>query len=44
MYRGKPVVTEIQTDMAELVAEYIRERGTITAACDHNWKVVASSQ
>ncbi|MED4959359.1 bifunctional UDP-sugar hydrolase/5'-nucleotidase [Paenibacillus macerans] len=44
MYRGKPVVKEIQTDMAELVAEYIRERGTITAACDHNWKVVASSQ
>lgn len=42
MYRGKPVVKEIQIDMAELVAEYIRERGTITATCNHNWQVVSN--
>ncbi|WP_246061352.1 bifunctional metallophosphatase/5'-nucleotidase [Paenibacillus oralis] len=40
MYRGKPVVKEIQIDMAELVAEYIRERGTIMATCNHNWQIV----
>lgn len=34
MYRGKPVVREIQTDMTELVAEYIQRHGTIHASCD----------
>ena len=43
MYRGKPVVREIQTDMAELVAEYIQRHGTIHASCDGNWKVVKGS-
>lgn len=41
MYRGKPVVKEILSDAADLVAEYVLRRGTITAECDHNWKVVA---
>ncbi|WP_178022338.1 bifunctional UDP-sugar hydrolase/5'-nucleotidase [uncultured Paenibacillus sp.] len=43
MYRGKPVVREIQTDMAELVAEYIQRHGTIRAECDGNWRVVKGS-
>ncbi|WP_082691375.1 bifunctional metallophosphatase/5'-nucleotidase [Paenibacillus rubinfantis] len=43
MYRGKPVVKEIQTDMAELVAEYIQRYGTIHATCDGNWRVVKGS-
>ncbi len=43
MFRGKPVVREVQIDMAELVANDLRKRGTIEAGCDHNWRVVGSS-
>ncbi|WP_339302195.1 bifunctional UDP-sugar hydrolase/5'-nucleotidase [Paenibacillus sp. FSL K6-2441] len=43
MYRGKPVIREIQTDMAELVAEYIQRHGTIYASCDGNWRVIKGS-
>jgi 2',3'-cyclic-nucleotide 2'-phosphodiesterase/3'-nucleotidase len=40
MFQGKPVVKDIPTDMAELLANYIMERGTIDATVDHNWEVV----
>ncbi|CAM4027980.1 bifunctional UDP-sugar hydrolase/5'-nucleotidase [Cohnella lubricantis] len=40
MLKGKPVVREIPTDMTEILADYILERGTIKATCDHNWKVI----
>jgi len=40
MLRNKAVVREITTDMAEIIADYIRRHGTIRASCDHNWKVV----
>lgn len=40
MFRGRPVVREIGIDMAELVAEYIREHRTIQAGCNHNWRVI----
>ncbi len=40
MYRNKPVVKEIQIDMTELIANYILQRKTIYATCDHNWKVI----
>lgn len=40
MFRGKPVVRELQTDMAELLADYIRAKRTITASVNHNWKVI----
>lgn len=43
MYRGKPVMKEIQTDMAELVAEYVQRHGTIRAVCDGNWRVIKGS-
>ncbi|WP_110945062.1 bifunctional metallophosphatase/5'-nucleotidase [Paenibacillus phocaensis] len=43
MYRGKPVVREIQTDMAELVAAYIERRGIVRAACNANWSVIQGS-
>lgn len=43
MYRGKPVVKEIQTDMAELVAEYVQRHGMIRAVCDGNWRVIKGS-
>ncbi|TBL71346.1 bifunctional metallophosphatase/5'-nucleotidase [Paenibacillus thalictri] len=40
MFQGKPVVKDIPTDVAELLASYIMEKGTIEAACNHNWEVV----
>ncbi|WP_082672985.1 bifunctional metallophosphatase/5'-nucleotidase [Paenibacillus senegalimassiliensis] len=39
MYRGKPIIREIQQDMAELVADYVVRTGTIAARCDQNWQV-----
>ncbi|WP_028560725.1 bifunctional metallophosphatase/5'-nucleotidase [Paenibacillus pinihumi] len=43
MYKGKPVVQEILTDMADLVAEYIIRQGTVISGCDHNWQVIVSA-
>lgn len=40
MFGGKPVVREITVDMTEIIADYILERRTIRATCDHNWRVV----
>ncbi|WP_240353159.1 MULTISPECIES: bifunctional metallophosphatase/5'-nucleotidase [Cohnella] len=39
MFRGKPVVREVPTDMTEIMADYISARKTIRATCDGNWKV-----
>ncbi|MFD0678484.1 MULTISPECIES: bifunctional metallophosphatase/5'-nucleotidase [unclassified Paenibacillus] len=40
MFQGKPVVRDIPTDMAELLATYIMEKGTIEAALNSNWEVI----
>lgn len=40
MFKGKPVVRDIPTDVSELMADYILERGTIEAAVDSNWRVI----
>ncbi|MFC7682207.1 bifunctional metallophosphatase/5'-nucleotidase [Paenibacillus sp. GCM10028914] len=40
MYKGKPVVKQINIDMADIVTEYIDQRSVIEATCDHNWRVV----
>ncbi|MEH7525173.1 bifunctional metallophosphatase/5'-nucleotidase [Bacillus sp. JJ1503] len=40
MFKDKPVIKEIQTDMTELIANYMMKRKKIYASCDHNWKVV----
>ena len=40
MFKGKQVIKEIQTDMAELLADYIKRQGTIKAEANHNWKVI----
>ena len=40
MFKGKPVVKDINIDMAELIANYIMEKGTIEAAVDNNWEVI----
>jgi 2',3'-cyclic-nucleotide 2'-phosphodiesterase/3'-nucleotidase len=40
MFQGKPVVKDIPTDVSELLASYIMERGTIEATLNHNWEVI----
>lgn len=40
MFQGKRVIREILIDTAELVEQYISERGKIVAACNHNWEIV----
>lgn len=40
MFQEKPVIREIQTDVPQLIADYIVKRGTIKATVNHNWKVV----
>jgi 2',3'-cyclic-nucleotide 2'-phosphodiesterase / 3'-nucleotidase len=35
MYKGKPVIKEIQTDMAELLANYFLEHKTVKATLNH---------
>lgn len=40
MFKGKAIIKEIQTDMAELLADYIRRHGVVKAETNQNWKVV----
>ncbi|MNC71370.1 Trifunctional nucleotide phosphoesterase protein YfkN precursor [compost metagenome] len=40
MFKGKQVVRDIPTDVSELMADYILERGTIEAEVNNNWRVV----
>jgi 2',3'-cyclic-nucleotide 2'-phosphodiesterase/3'-nucleotidase len=40
MFHGKPIVKDIPTDMAELLASYIMEKGTIEAELNSNWEVI----
>ncbi|MBS8264039.1 bifunctional metallophosphatase/5'-nucleotidase [Mesobacillus boroniphilus] len=40
MFKGKPVKKEIQTDMTELLADYIQRQGQIEATCNDNWRVL----
>ncbi|GLB60421.1 bifunctional metallophosphatase/5'-nucleotidase [Cytobacillus sp. NCCP-133] len=43
MFRDKPVVKEILTDMTELIANYLLENKKIMPSLNHNWKVVAGN-
>lgn len=40
MYKGKPIIKEITTDMTELLANYIVKHKTIKAEVNHNWEVI----
>lgn len=40
MFQGKEVVRDVPTDVSELIANYIMERGTIDAVCNQNWEVI----
>jgi 2',3'-cyclic-nucleotide 2'-phosphodiesterase/3'-nucleotidase len=43
MFKGKRVVKDIPIDVSELMANYLLNRGTIQATCDHNWRVILPS-
>nr|WP_295974367.1 bifunctional UDP-sugar hydrolase/5'-nucleotidase [uncultured Bacillus sp.] len=40
MFKNKPVLKEIQTDMTELIAQELMEKKGIHAQCNHNWRVI----
>lgn len=40
MFKDKPVIKEIQTDMTELLADYLLKRKTVYPSCNHNWRVI----
>ncbi|MBK3495830.1 bifunctional metallophosphatase/5'-nucleotidase [Viridibacillus sp. YIM B01967] len=40
MFKGKPILKEIQTDMTELIANELLIMKEITATCNHNWRVL----
>lgn len=40
MFSGKPVIKDINIEISELITNYIREKGTVNAEVDHNWKIV----
>ncbi|MBT2640586.1 MULTISPECIES: bifunctional UDP-sugar hydrolase/5'-nucleotidase [unclassified Bacillus (in: firmicutes)] len=41
MFKDKPVKKEIQTDMTELLANYIQRHRKIEATCNDNWRVLS---
>ncbi|MBT2644220.1 bifunctional metallophosphatase/5'-nucleotidase [Bacillus sp. ISL-41] len=41
MFKNKPVKKEIQTDMTELLANYIQRHKRIEAECNKNWRVLS---
>ncbi len=42
MYSNKPVVKEVLTDMAELLADYLLQHHTVKASVNNNFKVINS--
>lgn len=40
MFKNKPVIKEILTDMTELLADYFLQRKIVYASCNDNWRVV----
>lgn len=40
MFKDKPLIKDITTDVPELIANYILEKGTIEAEIDDNWEVI----
>ncbi|WP_274649745.1 bifunctional metallophosphatase/5'-nucleotidase [Paenibacillus humicola] len=43
MFQGKPVIKDIAKDMVEILADYIRERRTIKAEANGNWKIIGGA-
>ncbi|MFC4077790.1 bifunctional metallophosphatase/5'-nucleotidase [Salinithrix halophila] len=42
MFQGKPVVKDLNIEMSELMTNYIREKGTVPAEKDDNWKITGA--
>lgn len=40
MFQNRPVIRDIPTEVSELLADYILQKGTIQATVNHNWKVI----
>ncbi|QQZ09287.1 bifunctional metallophosphatase/5'-nucleotidase [Heyndrickxia vini] len=40
MYKDKPVIKDIPTDVSELIANYILEKKVVKATVNDNWKVI----
>ncbi|WP_040345092.1 bifunctional metallophosphatase/5'-nucleotidase [Neobacillus bataviensis] len=40
MYKNKPVMKEIPTDISEIIANYILKNKIVKATVNHNWKVI----
>ena len=40
MYKNKPVIKDIPTDVSEFIANYILEKKRVKATVNHNWKVI----
>ncbi|MGV3465115.1 MAG: bifunctional metallophosphatase/5'-nucleotidase [Heyndrickxia sp.] len=40
MYKNKPVIKDIPTDVSEFIANYILENKVVHATVNHNWKVI----
>lgn len=40
MFQNKPVIKDIPTDVSELIANYILEKGVIEPTVNNNWKVI----
>ncbi|MFJ5717435.1 bifunctional metallophosphatase/5'-nucleotidase [Neobacillus sp. NPDC093127] len=40
MYQNKPVIKEIQTDISEIIANYILENKIVKATVNQNWRVI----
>lgn len=40
MFKDKPVIRDIPTDVSELIANYIIDKGVIGTDVDNNWKVI----
>ncbi|MED3654432.1 bifunctional UDP-sugar hydrolase/5'-nucleotidase [Heyndrickxia sporothermodurans] len=40
MYKDKPVIKDIPTDVSELIANYILEKKVVKATVNNNWKVI----
>lgn len=43
MFKDKPVVKEILTDMTELIADYFLEKKKVIPTLNHNWEVVSGN-
>ncbi|KIL45875.1 bifunctional metallophosphatase/5'-nucleotidase [Jeotgalibacillus soli] len=43
MFKGKPIIKEILTDMAELLADHLEHHKKIKATVNNNWQVTQSS-